>query len=173
MADSAPSNTLSRAGSSRTRATLLVMSLCLNVGLIALILVGLGRVGPGLTPGSGVMSPGQIARALPDAGRQKVQGILAEHRDALRERRQAARAARLEVFRIFTAPTYVAGDFANALEQVRAADAALEEESVAQQRDVVNSLTPDERKLIADRVRERRNRAWWLRLMRPRAPANP
>jgi uncharacterized membrane protein len=115
MADPASSRT----DWSRTRATLMVMSLCLNVGLIALILVGIGRVGPGLG-GQGVMAPAQIARALPDAGRLKVQGIMAEHRDALRERRRAARAARLEVFRVFTAPTYVAGDLARALDQVRA-----------------------------------------------------
>ena len=169
MADQAASRT----DWSRTRATLLVMSLCLNVGLIVLILVGLGRVGPGLIGGQGVMAPGQIARALPDAARQKVQGIMAEHRDALREKRRAARAARLDVFRVFTAPTYVAGDLAHALDQVRVADAVLEEESVAQQRDVINSLTPDERKLIADRVRERRGRSWWRRLVRPNAPANP
>ena len=165
MADPASSRT----DWSRTRATLMVMSLCLNVGLIALILVGIGRVSPGLG-GQGVMAPGQIARALPDAGRLKVQGIMAEHRDALRERRRAARAARLEVFRVFTAPTYVAGDLARALDQVRVADASLEEESVAQQRDVINSLTPDERKLIADGVRERRARfPWWRRLVRPNA----
>jgi uncharacterized membrane protein len=155
---------------SRTRTTLMVMSLCLNVGLIVLILVWIGRVGPGLIGGSGVMAPAQIARVLPDAGRQKVQGIMAEHRDALRERRRAARAARLEVFGVFTAPTYVAGDLACALDQVRAADASLEEESVAQQRDVINSLTPDERKLIADRVRERRGRSWWRRLIRQTPP---
>ena len=161
MADPAPS---------RTRTTLMVMSLCLNVGLIVLILVWIGRVGPGLIGGSGVMAPAQIARVLPDAGRQKVQGIMAEHRDALRERRRAARAARLEVFGVFTAPIYVAGDLARALDQVRAADASLEEESVAQQRDVINSLTPDERKLIADRVRERRGRSWWRRLIRQTPP---
>jgi uncharacterized membrane protein len=152
------------ASSSRTRTTLMVMSLCLNVGLIALILVGIGRVGQGLIAGSGVIAPGQIARALPDAGRQKVLGVMAEHRDALHEKRRAARAARQDVFRVFTAPTYVAGDLSRALDQVRAADAALEEESVAQQRDVINSLTPDERALIADRVRERRGRPWWRRL---------
>jgi uncharacterized membrane protein len=163
MADQAPSG---------TRSTLLVMSLCLNVGLIALILVGIGRVGQVLVAGSGVMAPAQIARTLPDDGRQKVQSIMAEHRDALREKRRAARAARMEVFRVFTAPTYVAGDLARALDQVRAADAALEEESVAQQRDVINALTPEERKLIADRIRERRGRPWWRRLMRPNAPAN-
>lgn len=156
MADLAPS---------RTRATLLVMSLCLNAGLIALILVGIGRVGPGLIGGPGVMAPGQIARALPDAGRQKVLGIMAEHRDALRERRRAARAARQEVFRAFTAPVYLVGDLSRALDQVRAADAALEEESVAQQRDVINALTPDERKLIASRARARRGRSWWRRIL--------
>ena len=164
MADPASSRT----DWSRTRATLMVMSLCLNVGLIALILVGIGRVSPGLG-GQGVMAPAQIARALPDAGRLKVQGIMAEHRDVLRERRRAARAARLEVFRVFTAPTYLAGDLARALDQVRIADASLEEEAVAQQRDVINSLTPDERKLIADGVRERRGRPWWRRLVRPNA----
>ncbi|HWF64450.1 MAG TPA: periplasmic heavy metal sensor [Rhizomicrobium sp.] len=149
MADSGPSP---------TRNTLLVMSLCLNVGLIALILVGIGRVGQGLAARPGVLAPIQIARVLPDAGRQKVQGIMAEHRDALREKRRAARAARQDVFRVFTATTYVAGDLAHALDQVRVADVALEEEQIAQQRDVINSLTPEERKLIADRVRERRNR---------------
>jgi len=150
MADSA---------SSPIRNTLLVMSLCLNVGLIALILVGLGRIGPGFAARPGVLAPVQIARVLPDAGREKVRGIMAEHRDALREKRRAARAARLEVFGVLTAPTYVAGDLAQALDKVRTADAALEEEAVAQQRDVINSLTPDERKLIADRVRERRTRS--------------
>lgn len=159
MADSAPSRT----GPSRTRGTLLVMSLCLNVGLIALVLVGMGRVGQRFAAGPGPLAPAQIARALPDAGRQKVLDVMAEHRDALREKRRAARAARLEVFRVITAPTYVAGDFVHALDQVRAADAALEEESVAQQRDAINSLTPDERKIIAERVRNRLSRPSWRR----------
>ena len=52
---------------------------------------------------------------------------MAEHRDALREKRRPARAARQEVFRVFTAPTYVAGDLSHAFDQVRAADASLEE----------------------------------------------
>lgn len=161
MADPAPS---------RTRSTLLVMSLCLNAGLIALILVGLGRVGPAIM-GPGAMAPVQIARELPDAGRQKVLAVMAEHRDALREKRRAARAARLAVFQVITAPTYVAGDLSGVLDQVRAADAALEEESIAQQRDVINALTPDERRLVAQKVRQRRRRSLWLRLLRPN-PAN-
>ncbi len=118
MADAGPSRTMA----SRTRATLMVMSLCLNVGLIALILVGIGRVSQGLIAGAGVMGPAQIARELPDAGRLKVTGIMAEHRDVLRERRRAARLARQGVFRAFIAPNYLPGDFSRALDQVRAAD---------------------------------------------------
>lgn len=169
MADPAPPSH----SQNRTRTTLMVMSLCLNVGLIAMILVGIGRVGGGFIAAPGVMAPVQIARSLPDQERDKIFGIVAEHRDALREKRQAARRARLEAFRIFAAPDYTAGDFAHALDAVRAADAALEEEAVAQQRDVVNSLTDEERKLIVERVKERRRRPWWRRLMQPNAPANP
>ena len=153
---------------SRVRTTLLVMSLCLNVGLIALILVGIGRVGTGFIAQPGVMAPAQIARGLPAEQREKILDVVAEHRDAMREKRQAARRARLEAFRAFAASTYVAGDFAQALERVRAADAALEEEAVAMQRDVVNVLTPEERAQIAERVRERRGvaRPWLRRMMR-------
>ena len=168
MADSAPPS-----AQSRTRTTLMVMSLCLNVGLIALILVGIGRVGGGFIAQPGVMAPAQIARGLPPQQREKILDIVAAHRDAMRERRQAARRARLEAFRIFAAPDYTAADFTRALDAVRAADAALEEEAVALQQDVVNTLTPGQRKLIAERVQARRQRPLWRRLMRPNAQPNP
>jgi uncharacterized membrane protein len=166
MADAAPSRTMSP----RTRATLMVMSLCLNVGLIAFILVGIGRVSQGLIAGPGVMGPAQIARELPDAGRLKVTGIMTEHQDALAEKRLAARIARQRVFRALIAPNYLPDNFARALDQVRAADAALEEESVAQQSDVINALTPDERQLIVSRILGRRRPQWWRRLLQA---ANP
>ncbi len=106
MADSAPTPSYSR-----TRTTLMVMSLCLNVGLIALILVGIGRVGAGFIAQPGVMAPAQIARGLPPQQREKILDIVAAHREAMRERRQAARRARLEAFRVFGAPDYSAADF--------------------------------------------------------------
>jgi uncharacterized membrane protein len=158
---------------SRVRTTLLVMSLCLNVGLIALILVGLGRAGTGFIGQPGVMAPAQIARGLPPQQREKILDIVAEHRDAMREKRQTARRARLEAFRIFAAPTYIAGDFAQALDQVRAADAALEAEAVSMQRDVVNLLTPEQRARIAERVRVRRGARPWLRQMMQSDAAPP
>lgn len=158
MADPAPAQ-------SRTRTALMVMSLCLNVGLIALILVGIGRVGNRFIAQPGIMAPAQIARFLLPPQQEKVGDIVAAHRDALRERRQAARQARLEAFRIFAAPDYSSGDFTRALDSVRTADAALEEEAVALQQDVVNILTPDERKMIAERIKARRERPAWRRLI--------
>jgi uncharacterized membrane protein len=168
MADSTPSPT-----HNRTRTTLMVMSLCLNVGLIALILVGIGRGGGGFIAQPGVMAPGQIARGLPPEQREKILDIVAAHRGVMRDRRQAARRARLEAFRIFGAPDYTSADFTRALDAVRTADAALEEEAVALQQDVVNTLTPAERKLIAERIQARPGRSFWRRLMPQNAQPNP
>jgi uncharacterized membrane protein len=140
---------------SRARAILLIVSLCLNLALIALILVGIGRAGTGFIAQPGVMAPAQIARGLPPFEREKILDIVAEHRDAMREKRRAARRARLEAFRAFAAPNYVPGDFAAALDKVREADAALEAEAVAMQRDAVNVLTPEQRARMAERVRAR------------------
>ena len=132
------------------------MSLCLNVGLIALILVGIGRVGAGFIAQPGVMAPAQIARGLPPQQREKILDIVAEHRDAMREKRQAARRARLEAFRVFAATDYVRRRFRAARWTGCAPPTRqLEAEAVALQRDVVNMLTPEERARIAERVRAR------------------
>lgn len=158
---------------SRTRTVLLVLSLCLNAGLIALILVGIGRMGGGFAAQPGVMVPGQIVRGLPAGQREKILDIVAEHRDAMRDRRQAARRARLEAFRVLAAPDYTAADFSRALDEVRNADAAMEEEAVSLQQDVVNTLTPEQRRLVAERVQARRAGPFWRRLMRRDAQSGP
>lgn len=143
----------------RTRTALLVMSLCLNAGLIALILVGIGRMGARFGPPPGMMAPRQIARGLPPQQREKIRGIVRAHRPAMQARRQAARRARLAAFRVFASPDYTASGFARALDQVRTADAALESQAISLQRDVVDALTPAERTRIARRVAAMRNRS--------------
>jgi uncharacterized membrane protein len=151
------------ATASRARTILLVLSLCLNVGLIALIAIGIGRSGGRLLARPGVMSPAQIARGLPPQQREKILDLMAEHRDALRDRRRAARRARQDALRVLDAPDYSSADFGRALDDVRAADAALEEESVSLQHDVIDTLAPEQRKLIAERARARRAGSWWRR----------
>jgi Spy/CpxP family protein refolding chaperone len=148
---------------SRARIILLVLSLCFNVALIAMLVVGMGRSGGRFFAGPGVMAPGQIARGLPSQQREKILDLVAEHREAMRDRRRAARRARLEALRVLDAPDYALADFGRALDDVRAADAALEEESVSLQREMVDTLTPAQRKIVAERIRARRAGPWWRR----------
>lgn len=156
MADATPS---------RARAILLVLSLCLNVGLIAMIAVGMERSGGRLFAAPGVMAPAQIAREVSQAQREKIRDLVAEHRDALHDRRRAARDARREALRVLAAPNYSSADFGRALDDVRAADAALEEETVSLQHDVIDALTPAERKAVAERINARRAVPWWRRMV--------
>ena len=153
---------------SRGRAIALVVSLCLNVLLAALILGVLSRaVGGGFIgqPG-GQLAPGIIARGLSPESQDKIRGIQAEHRDAMQEARKGARQARLAAFRSFAAQDYSPNAFANSLEQVRAADGRLEEEAILMLRDTIGSLTPEERKAVIARTRSGANRfPWWRRLL--------
>lgn len=153
----------------RGRTIALVVSLSLNLVLIGLIAAFLTRaVGVGLAvaqPG-GQLAPAMIARGLSPEGRDKLRGIMDEHADAMREAQQHARQARMAVFRSFAAPDYSPGAFAAALEQVRAADSVFEEEAILRLKDIINSLTPQERKTVVDRVRSGANRLpWWRRLL--------
>ena len=59
-----------------------------------------------------------------------------------------------------------------AAEQVRTADSLLEEEAILRLRDTINSLTPEERKPVVDRVRSGATRPLWRRLFLP-APRQP
>jgi uncharacterized membrane protein len=167
MADSEPPPSFGR-----TRTTLLAMSLLLNAGLIALILVGIGRMRASFIAEPGVIAPTQIARGLPPQQREKILDIVAAHRDVMRERRHAARGARLEAIRVLGAADYAAADFMRALDAVRTADAAFEEEAVALQQDVVDTLTPEQRKLVAERA-QAQSRPFWRRLMHANEQPNP
>lgn len=157
------------AAPSRGRTIALVVSLSLNLLLVGLIAVILSRaVGVALAvaqPG-GQLAPAAIARGLSPEGQDKIRGIVDEHADAMLEAQQGARRARLAAFRSFAAPDYSPNAFANSLEQVRAADSRLEEEAILRLKDTINSLTPEERKIVIARVRSGANRLpWWRRLL--------
>ena len=160
------------ARSASVRRFLLIASLCLNLILLGLILVGVGRVvqaGFIAQPG-GPLAPGQIMRSLPPDQAEKVRVLQRQHQPALRQARQGARKARLAAFRLFAGPNYSPESFAAALENVRAADAKLEEEAIALSRDVIGSLTPEQRQTIVQRIRTGANRPWWRRMLRPNPP---
>jgi uncharacterized membrane protein len=144
------------------RNVLLVLSLCFNVALIAILGVGAVRLAtanraPFIAQPAGPLAPGQVLRSLSPERRQAVQAVMRQHRAALTELRQAARQARQQSFRVFSAPQFDNAAFNTALERVSAADGALEDEAVAQAKDLVAALTPEERqKVIANRPQPRR-----------------
>lgn len=144
------------------RNMLLVVSLCLNVALAAILVVGAVRAvtanrAPFIAQPAGPLAPGQVMRSLSPERRQALQELMRRHRPALMRLRQEARQARMESFRVFAAETFDNAAFSAALEKVSAADGALEDEAVAQARDMVAALTPEERrKIIENRQQPRR-----------------
>ena len=145
------------------RNVLLVLSLCFNVALVAILAVGAVRMvtaarAPFNAQPAGPLAPGQVLRSLSPERRQALQALMRQHRPALVQLRQAARQARQESFRIFSAPQFDSAAFNAALERVSAADGALEDEAVAQAKDLVAALTPQERqKVIENRQQPRRS----------------
>lgn len=151
------------------RSVLLVMSLCLNVALLAILGVGVvrftavARRAPFIAQPAGPLAPGQVMRSLTPERRAAVQAVMRRHRSELARLRRAARDARQETFQVFAAPGFDNAAFAAALDRVRDADGNLEDEAIAQARDIVAALTPQERqKVIADRPPPRR--PFWRRL---------
>lgn len=144
------------------RNVLLVLSLCLNVALVAILGVGAVRMvaaarAPFIGQPAGPLAPGQVLRSVTPERRQALQAVMRQHRPALVQLRQAARQARQDSFRVFSAPQFDSAAFNAALERVSAADGALEDEAVAQAKDLVAALTPQERqKVIEDRQQPRR-----------------
>ena len=154
MADPMPSPVPSRG-----RTIALVVSLGLNVLLITLIVVVLSRAaGGGLVVGQpgGQLAPGVIARGLSPESQQRIRdraGGTSRCHDAKPAATRARRGWRP------SAPSlrrdYSPAAFAQSLERVRAADSVLEEEAILMLRDIINGLTPDERKTV-DRPRPHR-----------------
>ncbi len=147
---------------------LLIVSLCLNIALIPVIAAVVIRathrdaqIGSG-----GVLAPRTLMSALPAEGR-KIQKIIDAHTPKIRQLRQAAGAARRDAFNSLAAPDYTPDKLQAALDRVHAADAALENESIAMMGECLATLTPAERTAIVEKIK-RRNRSWFFRMFRPR-----
>jgi uncharacterized membrane protein len=153
----------------RRRNWLLILSLCFNVVLVALIVTAVLRAPqrPPAIGSGGVLAPRSIMAALPDAA-GPVQKVIDAHTPKIKALRQAAGRARRAAFRELAAPDYTPQKLTAALEVVRTADSALEAESIAMMRDSLATLSPQDRQTMVERVKAR-NRSWWFHLFRPRA----
>lgn len=138
----------------RRRNIWLILSICLNALLIAMIAVGLSRawerkhemeMGPPFSAES-------IVGHLPADRAAKVQAIIDAHEPAVKRLRDAATAARMNARHFFTAQNLDAAAYANAQQNLRAADAALQVERMKQLAEIAAVLTPAERQQIVDRA---------------------
>lgn len=147
---------MSEGGTTRRRNIWLILSLCLNVLLIATIAMGIARawhrhkefvMGPPFSAES-------IVSHLPPDRAAKVQAIIDAHAAAMKRLRDDATNARLKARPIFTAPRFDAAAYARAQRALRAADNALQVERLKQLADVAAILSAQERAEIVARARE-------------------
>ncbi len=149
------------------RNILLILSVCLNVALIALIAAGIWRAThPQLTAVGGILSPVALMHSVP-AERDRIQGIVNAHAPRLEELRAAAGATRLRAYNLLSSPGYSPAAFTKSLDAVRTADAALEAELVATMSESLAALSPAERKALVEKIRRQQN-SWLYKLLRRR-----
>ena len=138
----------------------LIVSLCLNLLLIGVIAMGIFRVfHPGMMfgmergfgHGQGSHASLALMRLVP-AESDKIKAILAAHRDRVTSLGRDAMDARHQVMRAFVDPAFSRPAFDQALDRMRAADAAFEEEQTKIASESVATLTPEERRAAADKI---------------------
>lgn len=146
----------------------LIVSLCLNVALLALIGAAVSRVMHRDTEigAGGILAPRSVIAAVPQA-QALIQKIIDAHAQKLRALRMESVRTRKDAFAVLAASDYTPAKFAGALGAVHAADSALEGESITMMAESLSALTPAQRLVVVDRVRRRTN-SWFFRTFRPR-----
>lgn len=139
----------------RRKSTALIISICLNVAMVAMILAaaaslfvhrfhGHWRGGPlGIHAMMDVASPPERAR---------IEGIVQRHRERLRDLSDKARAARTAAYKIFGLPSFDQAAYVKALDQVRLENDALQADVSMMMAEAASQLSPDERQKLADRA---------------------
>lgn len=138
----------------------LVGSLCLNVFLVGVIVMGLivarNRIAAGaMGGGQGGLRPDVVLQMLPKSGALKMCDVLAARVPAFRKLGQDVVEARRAMYRVFRAEPFDDATFRTALARVTEADVAVAREREATIADVVARLTPDERKHFNRQVAQR------------------
>ncbi len=146
------------------RDILLIVSLCLNVALLAMVTVGIvgALTGQPRQPPGGPLAPQALLAQAQASEKPKIQAIIDAHAPRLHELRMEAAQARAAAFRIFAEPSFAPADFSAALTRTRNADVAVEDETIQQMGQVVAQLSPAERQAIADKIRARARPLWRL-----------
>jgi uncharacterized membrane protein len=143
----------------RPRNVPLVVSLCLNVALVAMIVAGAVNAVRFGRPPPTMMAPQALIDEASPSERAKIQTIIAAHAGKVRQLRQADIAARQGVFRVFGSASFTPDAFGKALAYALAADDALRAEQTAITAETVSQLSHAERQDAARKI-DRKLR-WW------------
>ena len=142
------------------RRALLIVSLCLNLFLMGVIAAGLfaawQREALGAGPGNSPFHPRNIAAMLPPDGKAKVEKITRENRLKFVPLLRDVRRTRLDAFRQLQQEPFDKTKFDAAMSDVRSADAKLAEEGQRIVLEIIASLTPEERRIVVEKIRSRR-----------------
>ncbi|MDZ4866077.1 MAG: periplasmic heavy metal sensor [Alphaproteobacteria bacterium] len=139
----------------------LIGSLCLNVFLLGVIVMGLivarNRIAATAMGGAGGggLRPDLVLQMLPQSGALKMCEALAARVPEFRKLGQDVVEARRAMFRVFRAEPFDEAAFRAALARVTEADIAVARAREATIADVVARLTPDERKHFTRQVAQR------------------
>lgn len=149
---------------SRGRSVLLIVSLCLNVALIAMIVAGIANAIRTAGHPRGALSPESLLAAASNSERRQVQAVIDAHAERIRVLRTADLKARKAALGIFEGPVLDPFAFKKALDAVDEADGAVRKEEIAVIGEAASKLSASERKAIAGKA-QRRFR-WWLGMHR-------
>ena len=139
----------------RRRSIALIISICLNVALVAMILAAAASLffhrfhghwegGPlGIHAMMDVASPQERAR---------IEDIVQRRRPHLHDLSEKARAARAAAYKIFALPSFDQAAYVKALDQVRLENDALQAEVSMMMAEAASQLSPGERQKLAERA---------------------
>ena len=141
------------------RSVLLILSLCLNVVLVVMIVVGIANALHRGGPRSGPFSPESLRDSASSTERGKIDAIIAAHAGKIRELKQAARDAHRAAFETFANANFVPAAFESAIDKAQGADDALRHELATVTAQCAAQLSASERRAVAERTRHRF--MWW------------
>ena len=149
----------------RRRNWLLIVSLCLNVMLIAAIVTVAVRIAQRDTRigAGGPLAPRSLIEEFPNE-KAAIETVINAHTARIASLRQASRRARVDALNVLAAPDAAPQKLGAAFAAIARADAALEAEAVAMSSESTAMLSPAERQALADRLK-RRSQSWWFRMM--------
>ena len=134
------------------RSTALIISICLNIALIAMILAALAsaffRPFPHHWEGGPLGLHAMMDIAAPQE-RARIEDIVERDRPQLKALADRARDARVAAYKIFAQANFSRDAYSKALDQARQANDALQAEVSAMMVDAAAQLSPEERQTLA------------------------